>query len=114
MSSTGKDSDTNCFSISTAFVTISRIVSFEILLFRCLYRRQAKSVCIPSSLLISSFEKVSPGIRPRFFIQKIAQKLPEKKMPSTHAKATSLSGKELSELIHLKAHSALQATEGIF
>jgi len=58
---------------------------------RCLNIRQAKSVCKPSSLEISSLLKVRPGIRPRFFSQKIAAKLPEKKMPSTLAKATTLS-----------------------
>jgi hypothetical protein len=60
----------------------------------CLYKRQAKSVCMPSSRLISSFEKVSPGINPRFLIQKIAQKDPEKKIPSIAAKATRRSAKE--------------------
>ena len=35
----------------------------------------------------------SPGMRPRFFNQKMEQKEPEKKMPSTHAKATSRSAK---------------------
>jgi hypothetical protein len=45
---------------------------------------------MPSSLLISSFEKVSPGIRPLFFSQNIAQKLPEKNIPSTHANPTNL------------------------
>jgi hypothetical protein len=114
MSSTGNDSVTKNDSISTAFVTISRIVSFEILLFKCLYSKQAKSVCMPSSLLISSFEKHKPGMRPRFFIQKIAQKEPEKKIPSTQAKPTNLSAKVLSAPIHLNAHSALRATDGIF
>lgn len=42
---------------------------------------------------MSSLEKVSPGIRPRFFSQKMEQKEPEKKMPSTQAKATSRSAK---------------------
>jgi hypothetical protein len=42
---------------------------------RCKYSWQAKSVCRPSSREMSSLEKVSPGIRPRFFSQKIAQKL---------------------------------------
>jgi hypothetical protein len=65
-----------------------------------LYSRQAKSVCIPSSLEISSLEKVRPGMSPLFLSQKIEQKLPLKKIPSTAAKATSLSAKELSELIH--------------
>jgi hypothetical protein len=45
---------------------------------------------------MSSLEKVNPGIKPRFFSQKIAQKLPEKKMPSMHAKATKRSAKPLS------------------
>jgi len=40
---------------------------------------------------MSSFEKVRPGISPLFLSQKIEQKLPEKKIPSTAAKATSLS-----------------------
>jgi hypothetical protein len=70
-------------------------------------------VCIPSSLLISSFEKVSPGIIPLFFIQNIEQKLPEKKIPSTAAKATSLSAYELSSPIHFIAHSAFLAITGM-
>jgi hypothetical protein len=37
---------------------------------------------------------------PRFFNQKMEQKEPEKKMPSTAAKAMSLSAKERSEEIH--------------
>jgi len=37
--------------------------------------RQAKSQCNPSSVEMSSFENVKPGIRPLFFNQKIAQKL---------------------------------------
>ena len=40
---------------------------------------------------INSLEKVNPGINPRFFSQNIAQKLLEKKMPSTQAKAMFLS-----------------------
>ena len=47
-------------------------------------------MCNPSSLEISSFEKVSPGIKPLFFSQNIEQKLPEKKIPSTTANATTL------------------------
>jgi hypothetical protein len=39
---------------------------------------------------MSSFENVRPGMRPRFFSQNIAANDPEKKMPSTHANATSL------------------------
>ena len=39
------------------------------------YSRQAKSQWRPSSREMSSLEKVRPGIRPRFFSQKMAQKL---------------------------------------
>jgi len=39
---------------------------------------------------MSSLEKVSPGMRDLFLSQKIAQNDPEKKIPSTAAKATSL------------------------
>ena len=57
------------------------------------YRRQAKSQCRPSSREMSSLEKVRPCMRPRFLSQKMLQKLPLKKMPSTHAQATSRSAK---------------------
>ena len=40
---------------------------------------------------MSSFEKVKPGINDLFFNQNMAQNEPEKKIPSTAAKATSLS-----------------------
>lgn len=69
-----------------------------------LYSRHAKSVCRPSSLEMSSLEKVRPGIKPRFFSQNIEQKLPEKWMPSTQAKATSLSAKLLEAPIQCRAH----------
>ena len=46
---------------------------------------------LTSSLEMSSLLKVRPGIRPRFFSQKMAAKEPEKKMPSTEAKATTRS-----------------------
>jgi hypothetical protein len=39
---------------------------------------------------------VRPGIKPRFFSQKIEQKAPEKKIPSTQAKATNRAAKEAS------------------
>ena len=81
------------------------LVGVSVLL-SCLYIKQAKSVCSPSSLLMSSFEKVSPGINDLFFIQNMAQNEPEKKIPSTAAKATSLSAKESLLLIHLRAHWA--------
>jgi len=51
-------------------------------------------VCKPSSLEINSLEKVSPGIKDLFFNQKMAQKLPEKKIPSTAAKAINLKAKD--------------------
>ncbi len=50
-----------------------------------------RSVIITSSLLMSSLEKVRPGIRPLFFSQKMEAKEPEKKIPSTAAKATTRS-----------------------
>eukprot|EP00882_Tetradesmus_deserticola_P015003 GHRQ01015970.1.p2 GENE.GHRQ01015970.1~~GHRQ01015970.1.p2 ORF type:complete len:178 (+),score=25.20 GHRQ01015970.1:474-1007(+) len=68
---------------------------------RRLYSSTAKSVCRPSSLLMSSLLKVSPGMSPRFLSQKIAQKLPEKWMPSTHTKASRRCAKLLLLLIHL-------------
>jgi len=71
-----------------------------------LYKRQAKSVCKPSSRDISSFEKVKPGINDLFFSQNIEQKLPENKIPSTAEKATRRSANEFSLLIHFKAQVA--------
>lgn len=57
--------------------------------------------------------KVSPGMRPLFFSQKIEAKLPEKKMPSTAAKATMRSPKDALWLaIHCSAQSALRFTHG--
>lgn len=104
----------NSFSISTASVIIRETVSGCGLRRRCRKSRQAKSVCIPSSLLISSLENVSPGIRPRFFSQNIAAKQPEKNMPSTAAKATKRSAKvERMSEIHRRAHSALCLTHGM-
>ena len=52
--------------------------------------RQAKSVCMPSSWLMSLFKKASPGMRPRFSSQKIDANEPEKKMPLM---ATNASGR---------------------
>lgn len=57
--------------------------------------------CVTSSLLMSSLEKVRPGIRPLFFSQKMEAKDPEKKMPSTAAKATTRSpGRDNSKSQH--------------
>jgi hypothetical protein len=58
------------------------------------WSKHAKSQCSPSSLLINSFEKVKPGINPRFLSQNIAQNEPEKNIPSTAANATSLSAND--------------------
>lgn len=58
--------------------------------------------------------KARPGMRPRFLSQKMAQKLPEKKMPSTAAKPMSRSAKvsRPSLLIHFIAQSAFFLTDG--
>ena len=76
------------------------------------YKRQAKSQCKPSSREISSFAKLKPGINPRFLSQKMEQKLPEKKMPSTAAKATKRSAKEPLE-IHRSAQCPFLVTQGM-
>ena len=80
---------------------------------RCEYRQHAKSQCRPSSRLMSTLEKDSPGIRQRFFNQKMEQKEPEKWMPSTQAKPTRRSANTLEELIQRMAHSAFLATVGM-
>jgi hypothetical protein len=49
---------------------------------------------------------------PRFLSQNTAQKLPEKKIPSMAANATSRSANE-HVVNHLKAHSALSFTLGM-
>src|SRR6056300_258440 len=73
----------------------------------------ANSWCNPSSLEISSLLKQRPGMRPLFFSQKMAQKLPEKKMPSTHAKAKSRSAKERDFVSnHFIAHLAFFSIQG--
>src|SRR5690606_41966952 len=100
---TGSASVTNSCSILTA----SRIISCtraSVSLFSSMeYSKQAKSQCSPSSREMSSLEKVKPGIKPRFFSQKIEQNEPEKKIPSTAANAIKRSGK-FSELNHFSAH----------
>ena len=67
---------------------------------------------MPSSREINSFEKLKPGIRPRFFNQKMEQKLPLKKIPSTAANATMRSAKEPFS-IQFKAHSAFFFTQSM-
>lgn len=54
---------------------------------------------------MSSLEKVSPGINPLFFSQKIDAKEPEKKIPSTAAKATTRSPVE--RILIVKPHRKL-------
>jgi hypothetical protein len=61
---------------------------------------------------MSSLLATKPGMRFLFFNQKIEQKDPEKKIPSTAAKATSLSPKLFSSLIHFNAQSAFFLTQG--
>lgn len=68
---------------------------------------------LTSSLEISSLLKVRPGMSPLFFNQKILAKLPEKKIPSTAAKATILSPKVAVLLaIHSRAQSAFFLIQG--
>uniref|UniRef100_K3W711 Uncharacterized protein n=1 Tax=Globisporangium ultimum (strain ATCC 200006 / CBS 805.95 / DAOM BR144) TaxID=431595 RepID=K3W711_GLOUD len=78
------------------------------------YMRHAKSQCRPSSRLMSSFEKLRPGIRPRFLSQKIEQNEPEKKMPSTAANAKMRSAYAAERLSHhFNAQCAFLVTHGI-
>ena len=111
---TGKDSVINSRSIFKASSRIIRIRSFGTLFIRwCSCKCTAKSQCTPSSLEINSFEKVSPGIRPRFFNQNIEQNAPLKNIPSTAAKAIKRSAK-LGESIHFIAQSAFFLIAGKF
>jgi hypothetical protein len=62
---------------------------------------------------MSSLEKVNPGMRPRFLSQKMEAKDPEKKIPSTAAKATRRSANvEFLSAIQRRAHSALALMQG--
>lgn len=88
--SDGNDSVMNFFYMDTASVIIYWILSLVNLFSSKVYKWQAKSVWSPSSREMSSFENVSPGINDLFFNQKMAQNDPEKNIPSTAAKATSL------------------------
>ncbi len=49
---------------------------------------------------MSSFDCAKPGMSDRFLSQKMAQNDPEKKIPSTAAKATNRSAKDVLDLIH--------------
>ena len=63
---------------------------------------------------MSSFENVSPGMRPLFLSQKIEANDPEKKIPSTAAKAINRSAKvDCLSVIHFKAQSAFFLIQGI-
>ena len=67
----------------------------------------------PSSREMSSLENVNPGMRPRFLSQKMDANEPEKKIPSTAAKATRRSAKlEFWSAIQRRAHSALALMQG--
>jgi hypothetical protein len=62
---------------------------------------------------MSSFEKVRPGMRPRFLSQKMAAKDPEKNIPSTQAKARILVAKLAFWFsIHLIVQSAFLVMQG--
>ncbi|KAH3680048.1 hypothetical protein WICPIJ_008429 [Wickerhamomyces pijperi] len=90
-------------------------MSADGLFFKWANNKQAKSVWRPSSRQINSLEKVKPGIKPLFFNQKMEAKEPEKKIPSTAAKATNLSpNKASSSEIHLRAQSAFCLIHGMF
>jgi hypothetical protein len=69
---------------------------------------------MPSSWLMSLFEKVRAGIKPHFFGQKTDANEPEKKLRSMAAKATNHSAKVdfLSE-IQCIAQSALRLMQGM-
>lgn len=76
---TGRATVRNSFSISTASQMILPTVSGLGRRSRWEKRRQAKSVCSPSSREMSSLEKVRPGINPRFFNQKMDAKEPARR-----------------------------------
>ena len=104
----------NSRSISTASRMTFKTVSSDGLRSRYENNKHAKSQCKASSRLMRSLEKVRPGIRPRFFNQNIAAKEPEKKIPLTTAKATSLVAKEARRsFIHFTAQSAFFLITGI-
>merc|ERR1719319_1586319 len=63
-------------------------------LLRLLKKWIRQTTLVYHTLEINSLEKVRPGIKPLFFSQKMAAKLPLKKIPSTAAKATSMATKE--------------------
>src|SRR6056300_1031750 len=89
------------------------MVSTPGLLRKVLKSSTANSWWRPSSREMSSFEKHRPGMRPRFFNQKIAQNEPEKKIPSTHANANRRSANERDFVSnHFIAHCAFFSIHG--
>lgn len=110
---TGSALVVNSISISTASETINFTVSALGRFFSFENNKHAKSQWSPSSRLINSFENVNPGILERFLSQKMDANDPEKKIPSTAAKATSRSPKvDRSSEIQRMAQSALSFTHG--
>ena len=124
ISDTGSASHTKAFSTSTASPTMACTVASSRRWSSSAYVAQAKSQCSPSSREINSLEKVSPGIKPRFLSQKMAQNEPLKKIPSTAANATKRCANDCrlraaasrlsvsSVPIHRSAHAALARTAG--
>ena len=106
---------TNSISILTALLMISTIRDYGSQLTSFRYSRHAKLQCSPLSRLISALLKLSPGIRLHFFSQKMVQKDPEKKMPSTAGNAIVRLVK-LAVVVshHLRAHCAFQWMQGKF
>ena len=113
-----KDSDSplaNAFSMLTASDMMRVTFSLDGREERWWYRRQANSVCVPSSRDMSSLEKHNPGMTPRCFNQKIAANEDEKNMPSTAAKVIKRTPNDSDLLsIHRNAHLALLAIHGTF
>ena len=70
----GKLSLINSFSIATTSVIMAAMLAWVVGYRSRLCNKQPKSVWRPSSREINSLEKVTPGSKPRFFNQKMAQK----------------------------------------
>ena len=100
----------NSCSILTASVMIHWTTFGQGCRLRWLKSEHAKSACIPSST-----GNVRPGMRPCFFNQNMEAKEPEKKTPSTAAKAIKRPAKvERWSGVHLRAQSALRnARDGV-
>jgi hypothetical protein len=113
ISPTGRASTTNSSSMLTALLMMSTMRDSGRGLTSLEYKRHAKSQCRPSLGLISLLLKQSPGIRPQILSQKIAQKDPKKKMPSTAANLIMHSAKlAVVASHHLRDHCALRWMHG--